>query len=52
MMIHMFDLGGQGSESKKWMHCFESQTCLNPYPSVERLRYGLSQAMGFGRATK
>ncbi|KAF7337370.1 Heterotrimeric G-protein alpha subunit [Mycena sanguinolenta] len=24
LMIHMFDVGGQRSEGKKWIHCFES----------------------------
>ncbi|KIM73003.1 hypothetical protein PILCRDRAFT_15611 [Piloderma croceum F 1598] len=24
--IHMFDVGGQRSEQKKWIHCFESVT--------------------------
>lgn len=24
LSIHMFDVGGQRSERKKWIHCFES----------------------------
>ena len=24
----MFDVGGQRSERKKWIHCFENVTCL------------------------
>ena len=26
--IHMFDVGGQRSERKKWIHCFENVTAL------------------------
>ncbi|KAJ6610855.1 guanine nucleotide binding protein, alpha subunit [Mycena sp. CBHHK59/15] len=26
LSIHMFDVGGQRSERKKWIHCFESVT--------------------------
>ena len=26
--IHMFDVGGQPSERKKWIHCFESVTSI------------------------
>lgn len=26
--IHMFDVGGQRSERKKWIHCFESVTSI------------------------
>ena len=25
---HMFDVGGQRSERKKWIHCFESVTSI------------------------
>ena len=33
--IHMFDVGGQHSEWKKWMHCFESvTTALSKYNQV------------------
>ncbi|KAJ7067611.1 heterotrimeric G-protein alpha subunit, GPA3-like protein [Mycena amicta] len=28
MSIHMFDVGGQRSERKKWIHCFESVTSI------------------------
>ncbi|KAJ7301264.1 heterotrimeric G-protein alpha subunit, GPA3-like protein [Mycena albidolilacea] len=28
LMIHMFDVGGQRSERKKWIHCFESVTSI------------------------
>jgi guanine nucleotide-binding protein G(i) subunit alpha len=28
MTIHMFDVGGQRSERKKWIHCFESVTSI------------------------
>jgi hypothetical protein len=24
----MFDVGGQRSERKKWIHCFEGVTCI------------------------
>ncbi|KAH6871286.1 heterotrimeric G protein alpha subunit A [Coprinopsis sp. MPI-PUGE-AT-0042] len=27
-LIHMFDVGGQRSERKKWIHCFESVTSI------------------------
>jgi guanine nucleotide-binding protein G(i) subunit alpha len=26
--IHMFDVGGQRSERKKWIHCFENVTSI------------------------
>ncbi|KAF8319305.1 guanine nucleotide-binding protein alpha-3 subunit [Clavulina sp. PMI_390] len=28
LLIHMFDVGGQRSERKKWIHCFESVTSI------------------------
>ena len=28
MSIHMFDVGGQRSERKKWIHCFENVTSI------------------------
>ncbi|KAJ8659594.1 hypothetical protein O0I10_004573 [Lichtheimia ornata] len=28
MSIHMFDVGGQRSERKKWIHCFEAVTSI------------------------
>ncbi|KAJ7795409.1 heterotrimeric G-protein alpha subunit, GPA3-like protein [Mycena olivaceomarginata] len=28
LMIHMFDVGGQRLERKKWIHCFESVTSI------------------------
>ncbi|KAJ6607205.1 heterotrimeric G-protein alpha subunit, GPA3-like protein [Mycena sp. CBHHK59/15] len=28
LSIHMFDVGGQRSERKKWIHCFESVTSI------------------------
>ena len=28
LSIQMFDVGGQGSERKKWIHCFESVTSI------------------------
>ncbi|KAJ7049063.1 G-protein alpha subunit-domain-containing protein, partial [Mycena amicta] len=28
LSIHMFDVGGQRSERKKWIHCFESATSI------------------------
>ncbi|XP_007060871.2 guanine nucleotide-binding protein G(t) subunit alpha-3 [Chelonia mydas] len=28
MNFRMFDVGGQRSERKKWMHCFEGVTCI------------------------
>ncbi|KAF8425004.1 heterotrimeric G protein alpha subunit [Boletus edulis BED1] len=28
LQIHMFDVGGQRSERKKWIHCFESVTSI------------------------
>lgn len=26
--FRMFDVGGQRSERKKWIHCFEGVTCI------------------------
>lgn len=26
--IHLFDVGGQRSERKKWIHCFEAVTSI------------------------
>jgi len=28
LSIHMFDVGGQRSERRKWIHCFESVTSI------------------------
>jgi guanine nucleotide-binding protein subunit alpha len=28
LTYHMFDVGGQRSERKKWIHCFEGVQCL------------------------
>lgn len=28
MPYRMFDVGGQRSERKKWIHCFEGVTCI------------------------
>lgn len=28
MVNRMFDVGGQRSERKKWIHCFEGVTCI------------------------
>lgn len=28
LSIHMFDVGGQRSERKKWIHCFEAVTSI------------------------
>jgi hypothetical protein len=28
LTYHMFDVGGQRSERKKWIHCFENVNCL------------------------
>jgi guanine nucleotide-binding protein G(i) subunit alpha len=28
LSIHMFDVGGQRSERKKWIHCFENVTSI------------------------
>lgn len=27
-LLRMFDVGGQRSERKKWIHCFEGVTCI------------------------
>lgn len=27
-LCRMFDVGGQRSERKKWIHCFEGVTCI------------------------
>ncbi|CAK5261941.1 unnamed protein product [Mycena citricolor] len=35
LAIHMFDVGGQRSERKKWIHCFERQVSFRaPFPSL------------------
>ncbi len=28
MVFHMFDVGGQRSERKKWIHCFDNVTSV------------------------
>lgn len=28
LVCRMFDVGGQRSERKKWIHCFEGVTCI------------------------
>lgn len=28
VVCRMFDVGGQRSERKKWIHCFEGVTCI------------------------
>lgn len=28
VICRMFDVGGQRSERKKWIHCFEGVTCI------------------------
>jgi hypothetical protein len=28
LSIHLFDVGGQRSERKKWIHCFEAVTSI------------------------
>lgn len=52
--IHMFDVGGQRSERKKWIHCFEAVTsiifctALSEYDQVlleEKAQVGVSRTL-------
>eukprot|EP00834_Sanchytrium_tribonematis_P006868 NODE_551_length_6164_cov_0.432811.p1 type:complete len:351 gc:universal NODE_551_length_6164_cov_0.432811:2591-1539(-) len=41
--IHMFDVGGQRSERKKWIHCFEGVTCVIFFISLIDYDLGLME---------
>ncbi|EIN03535.1 G-protein alpha subunit [Punctularia strigosozonata HHB-11173 SS5] len=44
LSIHMFDVGGQRSERKKWIHCFESVTSIIFCTALSEYDQGLLEA--------
>ncbi|KIY52844.1 heterotrimeric G-protein alpha subunit, GPA3-like protein [Fistulina hepatica ATCC 64428] len=50
--IHMFDVGGQRSERKKWIHCFESVTSIIFCTALSEYDQGLLEANGQNRMTE
>ncbi|CAO3666739.1 unnamed protein product [Umbelopsis vinacea] len=47
--IHMFDVGGQRSERKKWIHCFESVTSIIFCVALSEYDQELLEASGQNR---
>ena len=43
LRIHMFDVGGQRSERKKWIHCFENVTSIIFVVALSEYRQVLSE---------
>lgn len=44
LSIHMFDVGGQRSERKKWIHCFEAVTSIIFCVALSEYDQGLLEA--------
>ncbi|TDL15921.1 G-protein alpha subunit [Rickenella mellea] len=49
LSIHMFDVGGQRSERKKWIHCFESVTSIIFCTALSEYDQGLLEEPGQNR---
>ncbi|KAJ7140463.1 G-protein alpha subunit [Mycena filopes] len=49
LSIHMFDVGGQRSERKKWIHCFESVTSIIFCTALSEYDQVLLEAKGQNR---
>lgn len=52
LSIHMFDVGGQRSERKKWIHCFEAVTSIIFCVSLSEYDQVLLEEAGQNRMTE
>ncbi|PVG00348.1 guanine nucleotide binding protein, alpha subunit [Serendipita vermifera] len=52
LSIHMFDVGGQRSERKKWIHCFEAVTSIIFCVALSEYDQGLLEAKTTNRLTE
>lgn len=52
LSIHMFDVGGQRSERKKWIHCFEAVTSIIFCVALSEYDQGLLEAKNTNRLTE
>ncbi|CAJ0757418.1 21237_t:CDS:2 [Entrophospora sp. SA101] len=52
LSIHMFDVGGQRSERKKWIHCFEAVTSIIFCVALSEYDQVLLEESGQGKITQ
>lgn len=52
LSIHMFDVGGQRSERKKWIHCFEAVTSIIFCVALSEYDQALLEEAGQNRMTE